>query len=330
MRIDDRRVEIGDDERRNKARRDRRWNGENHGCRDRQGRLIPNRRPARKPARRRSASAFRRAPKRISAPWTRRRARAGSTKLSDSPTRGAAAGTPRRRARASRRGCARTSWPSPARRSVFKAATASGSHSRRNSVPCRSSTAGNGRGRRSPAAASARPRYSQRSGFRNASRCAARSTTARRPRFGRTVQRSPLAASTNGKAASSGPSQRAARTDPFEIVERRPVAGKEQMIAVVDAAAELGIEIGAAAPAGMRRSFVQLHRTRASPAAANRRSEPGEARSDRRAPARRSYQSVAQHQPQLEELRQRSPGCGRLAPFGRAAAPTASRDKSPP
>ena len=49
------------------------------------------------------------------------------------------------------------------------------------------------------------------------------------------------------------PLQRVACADPFEIVERPAVSGQQQMVAVVDAAAELVIEIGTAAAAGMRR-----------------------------------------------------------------------------
>src|SRR5437867_5081944 len=46
---------------------------------------------------------------------------------------------------------------------------------------------------------------------------------------------------------------------PVEIAEGSIVAGKQEMVAVVDPAAELRIEIGSAAPAGMKARFVQTY-----------------------------------------------------------------------
>src|SRR5438876_1190558 len=47
--------------------------------------------------------------------------------------------------------------------------------------------------------------------------------------------------------------------DPLEIVESCTVAAEQQMIAVVDAAAELAVEIGTAAAAGLRARLVNGH-----------------------------------------------------------------------
>ncbi len=56
-----------------------------------------------------------------------------------------------------------------------------------------------------------------------------------------------------------GAVDRAARADPLEIVERAAIAGEQQMVAVVETAAELGVEIGTAAPAGMAARLVEPH-----------------------------------------------------------------------
>ena len=75
------------------------------------------------------------------------------------------------------------------------------------------------------------------------------------------------------------------------------------MVAVVDPAAELRIEIGTAAPAGMTTGFVELH-----PATLggqlDRGGKTGETGADDMHGARRrlSYEAVAQHQPELAGL----------------------------
>ena len=62
------------------------------------------------------------------------------------------------------------------------------------------------------------------------------------------------------------------------------VAGDHQVIAVVDPAAELGIDVGAAAAAGILRRLVQPH-MRALLGEADRRGQPGEAGADHMDPA---------------------------------------------
>ena len=48
---------------------------------------------------------------------------------------------------------------------------------------------------------------------------------------------------------------------PFEIAECSTITGKQEMVAVVDPATEFRIEIGSAAPAGMKARFVQTYFT---------------------------------------------------------------------
>ncbi len=152
------------------------------------------------------------------------------------------------------------------------------------------------------------------------------------PPLGRTVQRSPVAASTNGKTASEGPSREPRAPIRSQIVERRLIAGQKEMIAVVDPASELGIEIGAAASAGMEGGFIQDHGA-AGVGERDRGREPGESCTDDMHATRdsppRSYQAVAQHQPQFQRVRD-----DRRAPLGRAipsaAVPRASRGKLRP
>src|SRR5215469_10732033 len=61
----------------------------------------------------------------------------------------------------------------------------------------------------------------------------------------------------------------------FDIGERIIVAGKNEVVAVVDAAAEFCVEIRAAAPTSMRGGFVQTHGA-TSGGRSNRRCEAGE------------------------------------------------------
>ncbi len=96
---------------------------------------------------------------------------------------------------------------------------------------------------------------------------------------GRSTQRSPVARSRKGKAGSAGPVSVSARADRREIGHRRAVALQQQMIAVVDAAAERRIEIRAAASAGLRRCLMENH---GNPGIGkpHRCGEPGEPRAD--------------------------------------------------
>ena len=80
---------------------------------------------------------------------------------------------------------------------------------------------------------------------------------------------------------SQGRPDSSTRADPTEIVERRVVAGQQQMIAVVDDEAEGLVEVGSAAPAGGARRLVHDRREGRPRRGARRRS------SRRRRPRRR-------------------------------------------
>jgi hypothetical protein len=54
--------------------------------------------------------------------------------------------------------------------------------------------------------------------------------------------------------------ERLTRADPIEIVARRAIAGEQEMVAVVDPAAEFGIEIRTTAPTGVPAGLVEPHR----------------------------------------------------------------------
>ena len=56
-----------------------------------------------------------------------------------------------------------------------------------------------------------------------------------------------------------GPLEGLDRADPLDIRDRRLVSGKQQMVAIVDPAAEFGIEKRAAAPAGVLPRFIEAH-----------------------------------------------------------------------
>ena len=71
-----------------------------------------------------------------------------------------------------------------------------------------------------------------------------------RPSLKRSVQRSPLARSTNANSAAGRTGQPVLGADAAQIVERGVVAGEQQVIAVVDGHADRGVVVGAAAPAG--------------------------------------------------------------------------------
>src|SRR6516165_9209024 len=49
------------------------------------------------------------------------------------------------------------------------------------------------------------------------------------------------------------------RADPFEVVERGLVAGKQEMVAIINAAAELRIQIRTTAPAGIAARLIKPH-----------------------------------------------------------------------
>ena len=112
----------------------------------------------------------------------------------------------------------------------------------------------------------------------------------RRPGPGRSVQRSPLARSMKGKAGSRACTIELERADGAQIGQRRLVAREEEMVAVVDPAAELLIRIGAAAAAGRVGRLVEddvATRLRQ----AHRGREPGEAGADHVGPGLRCHQS---------------------------------------
>ena len=129
-------------------------------------------------------------------------ASAGSTRLSDSPSR-ANSGTQARPPRSSVSSTTgRSSAANACSGRVFSAATASGSSSRRYSAPPPSTSATVAPGAARPSASSLR--YS-RSRTPGTARPRANTHHGNRPAPGRTVQRAPVARSMNGKNASPGP-----------------------------------------------------------------------------------------------------------------------------
>jgi len=62
-----------------------------------------------------------------------------------------------------------------------------------------------------------------------------------------------------GDARLLGTGERRRRADRLDIGHGVAIAGEQQMIAIVDAAAELLVEIGAAAAARLRARFIERH-----------------------------------------------------------------------
>jgi hypothetical protein len=60
-----------------------------------------------------------------------------------------------------------------------------------------------------------------------------------------------------GKGGPGRAGQSIARADFLDIGQRFPVGGQQDVIAIVDAAVELGVEVGAAAPARVGRGFIE-------------------------------------------------------------------------
>ncbi len=83
-----------------------------------------------------------------------------------------------------------------------------------------------------------------------------------------------------------GPLEGVERADALDIGGRRRVAGEQQVIAVVDANAQFGIEKGAAASAGLRPRFVEGDGMPLS-ASATRGGQTGEPGPDDMHPSRR-------------------------------------------
>ena len=106
-----------------------------------------------------------------------------------------------------------------------------------------------------------------------------RSTRAAAPSFGAMVQRSPVATSTKSKRALSGPASASLRADAAQIGHHRVIARQHQMVAVVDGLSQHRVEIGAAAPAGLRRAFEQ-HDARALLGQRHGGGEPGQPAAD--------------------------------------------------
>ncbi len=76
-----------------------------------------------------------------------------------------------------------------------------------------------------------------------------------------------------------GPLQAISGADELKIGPHRPVSGKHQMVAVVDHEAELGVEIGPAAPPGLAGGLGDDHPL-ARPGQLDRGAEPGQAGAD--------------------------------------------------
>ena len=206
MRVDDRRVIVGHDEPGHQARRDRRRHGQHRRCRPRRARPRPSRNRARRrgPAKPMPAA---RAPKRISAPHVRQQRERRIDKALRQTRRAApAAGRPPPpRPSVSAQDLPEQPGRAPPRRRCSArrpraAATAGETALCRGRAPRRPSPPHAARRRRSAAEIVAR------AGARHAPRRTTASTTATPRDWAAQLQRSPVARSTNGKAASAGPS----------------------------------------------------------------------------------------------------------------------------
>ena len=201
------------------------------------------------------ASARSREPKRSCAPRPRN-ARAPARRDFPRDLRAApAAGMRHRRRRSSRASTRASSTAAPCSASVLSAATAK----RLPEAAEDQATAVEPVDHTSPgrAKASGRRGDSRASSVPATRRAATKSHQGNRPALGRTAQRSPLSRSRKDSRASSGPISVSAAPLAAEIVHGRVVAGDQQVIAVVDAAAERRVQVGAAAPARLPRRLVQ-------------------------------------------------------------------------
>ncbi len=213
------------------------------------------------------------------APWPRSQATAGSTKLSDRPSRGNAG---------------MQAAPPAARRLLHDGAQQAGAafvgrrvqggdRQRLEQAPVQHAGPQHVRRRSLPAAPGA--------GRAPAGRRAARMPGTRRPAGEHPpgqaagirphVQRSPVARSMNGNSGVAGPGQGVARADLVQEAEGGAVAGQQQVVAVVQPAAERAVEVGPAAPACLRPRLV--HRDGdAGLGEAERGRQPGQAGADAR------------------------------------------------